>query len=347
MSNSEGQATPQPGRLSQLEGLRGMAAVAVMLFHAELVFKTDGPFGRGYLFVDLFFLLSGFVLAVSTERKLNTGVGPAVFLKARYLRLLPLAAVGTLVAAVRALSLGLFEPAAFAMALALDLAMIPNLSGAGMLYRFNPPQWTLFYELVANFFHAVLLRHVPTRWLPLVAAVLGAGLVAAVLRRGGDTMGAASASLLYTLPRVGWAYVVGVWMGRLYRQGLRWPAPNWLVALAIPLTAIVVLPGLPFSRATGDLMAALVVLPACLWLVAMSQPPARLRPLLDRFGGFSLPLYCVHLIVLVWISEVLGLAAWVQAVAIASSLALAWMFSRLVSFAGKPLLPAAGASAVA
>ena len=48
--------------------------------------------------------------------------------------------------------------------LALDLAMIPSLTGAGPFYRLNGPQWTLFYELLANFLHALLLRRVPTRW---------------------------------------------------------------------------------------------------------------------------------------------------------------------------------------
>jgi len=59
--------TPPAGhhaRLSQLDGLRGLAALVIMLYHAEIVYRAPGPFLRGYLYVDLFFLLSGFVLAV-------------------------------------------------------------------------------------------------------------------------------------------------------------------------------------------------------------------------------------------------------------------------------------------
>src|SRR5215210_4734064 len=78
-------ATPH-SRLSQLDGLRGVAALVIMLYHAQLVYRVGGPFGRGYLFVDLFFLLSGFVLAVSTEKKLIAGIGAFEFTWARYKR---------------------------------------------------------------------------------------------------------------------------------------------------------------------------------------------------------------------------------------------------------------------
>ena len=87
-------ATSHGGRLSQLDGLRGLAALVIMLYHTALVFRTHGPFVRGYLLVDLFFLLSGFVLAVSTEKKLNAGVGALEFTGKRFVRLWPLVAVG-------------------------------------------------------------------------------------------------------------------------------------------------------------------------------------------------------------------------------------------------------------
>ena len=66
------------------------------------------------------------------------------------MRLWPLVAVGAGVAAVRSLVLG-SQPLDLALTLALDLVMIPSLAGAGPFYRLNGPQWTLFYELLANF----------------------------------------------------------------------------------------------------------------------------------------------------------------------------------------------------
>lgn len=334
-----GQPAVHAGRLSQLDGLRGCAALVIMLYHSALVFHTHGPFVRGYLLVDLFFLLSGFVLAVSTEKKLNAGVGAVEFTWKRFVRLWPLVAVGAGVAAVWAVIGGGHAPLEIAWLLLLDLAMIPVLAGAGPFYRLNGPQWTLFWELVANFLHALLLRRVPTRWLPLLAALMGALLVHAVREHGGDTMGVGALTWKtwwMPIPRVFWSYVLGVWLGRIYRGGARTPALPWPLALALPLAGVMAVPYLPLSNVNGDLVFVIVFLPLAMWAVAMTSVPDWLAPRLDWLGAFSLPLYCVHLTVLVAVST-LGLGwRWVP-VGVAASCALAWVFHRLVSFRGKPL----------
>ncbi|MCP5386927.1 MAG: acyltransferase [Novosphingobium sp.] len=336
MKNTSVQA--HGARLSQLDGLRGIAALAIMLFHLAAVFHTSGPFVRGYLFVDLFFLLSGFVLAVSTERKLASGIGALEFAASRFVRLWPLVAVGVGVAVVRALVIGLYDPLTFVLAVALDLAMIPNFSGVGPFYRFNGPQWTLFYELVANFLHALWLRKVPTRWLPLVVAVFGALLVWTVRSRGADSAGPNSHAWTAALVRTGWSYSMGVWLGRLYREGLRTPVLPWFLTLALPVAGLVALPHVTLPRAEGDLWFVMAFLPLSVWLVAQSRVPRAVAPVLEWFGNYSLPLYCVHLTVLVWVSELMGLGQTARVVAVATALVLSWVFSRLVSFASKPTL---------
>ncbi|WP_374531295.1 acyltransferase family protein [Novosphingobium sp.] len=345
-------ATPaaqvHPQRLSQLDGLRGLAAIVIMLYHLAAVYHTHGPFTRGYLFVDLFFLLSGFVLAVSTEKKLNAGIGAFEFTRARFVRLWPLVAVGAGVAVVRAFVIGMADPLTLLWWLALDLAMIPALSGTGPFYRFNGPQWTLFYELLANFLHALLLRRVPTRWLPVLALILGVWLAYTVNLHGGDTMGVSAPNWKtwwMGLPRVGWSYVVGVWLGRIYKQGLRSPGLPWWLALLVPIAGIMAVPYLPLGHVAGDLVFVIPFLPAAAWLVAMSQPPKAMGPALEWLGSYSLPLYCVHLTVLVSVSELLGRAGCVQAVAVVAAMVLAYVFSRLVSFANKPLQPKAAPAA--
>lgn len=326
-------------RLSQLDGLRGLAALVIMFYHAQLVYRMGGPFERGYLFVDLFFLLSGFVLAVSTEKKLIGGIGAVAFTWARYKRLFPLVAVGVGVALARAVAIGLADPLTLLMWVALDLAMIPSLAGVGPFYRFNGPQWTLFWELAANFVHALVLKKVPTTLLPLLAAGLAALLVYTVVRHGSDTLGvdALTWRTWWTpIPRVAFPYVLGVWLGRKYRAGLRSPGLPWPVAMALPVAAIMVLPSLPLGRAAGDLVFVIGFLPVSMWIIAMCRPPARLMPAMDWLGTFSLPLYCVHLTILVWISELLGREPWVLALALAASLVAAYAFSRLISFQAKP-----------
>lgn len=329
-------------RLFQLDAYRGLAAFVIMFYHLAIVYRIGGPFARGYLFVDLFFLLSGFVLAVSTERKLASGIGAFEFTRARFVRLWPLVAVGAGVAVARAFAIGMADPLTLLWWLALDLAMIPSLAGAGPFYRFNGPQWTLFYELLANFVHALVLRRVPTGLMLVLAAVLGAWLIYTVQLHGSDTMGV-SAPTWQTwwtgLPRVGFSYVLGVWIGRKYRDGWRSRSVPWWLALALPLGAIMAVPYLPLGKVAGDLLLVMVVLPPSLWLIAMAQPPQALRRPMEWLGNFSLPLYCVHLTVLVWMSELFGRSAPVWISAAIAACVLAWVFSRLVSFASKPTQP--------
>ena len=340
---TEAAAGPAPthsSRMAQLDGLRGVAAFMIVFYHLDIVYHIGGPFGRAYLYVDLFFLLSGFVLAVSTEKKLATGIGAVQFTWTRYKRLLPLIAVGAGVAVVRAVVIGMADPLTLLWMLALDLLMIPSLAGAGPFYRFNGPQWTLFYELLANFLHAAVLRRVSTNWMLALAAVMGAWLIYTVQLHGNDTMGVSAptwSTWWMALPRVGWSYVLGVYLGRKYIEGFRTPALPWWLIAVLPVLAVMLVPSLPLRAATGDLIFVILFLPALMWVTAMSSPPARLRPALEWLGNFSLPLYCVHLTVLVWISELLGREFWVQGLALATALLLAWIFSKVVSFSSKPL----------
>ncbi|MEO7384417.1 MAG: acyltransferase [Novosphingobium sp.] len=337
---SEPAASPDHApRLFQLDGLRGLAALIIMAYHLQLVFHSPGPFGRGYLMVDLFYLLSGFVLAVSTEKKLNAGIGAFAFTKSRFVRLWPLVAVGAGVAVIRAFYIGNVDTITLLTWLALDLAMIPALSGSGAFYRLNGPQWTLFWEVIANFLHAALLRRVPTKWLPVIAAAFGVGLVLVVRQHGSDTMGVSALNWKnwYTpLPRVGWSYVMGVWMGRKYLEGSRGPSLPWQFALVLPIAAIMFVPYLPLSHANGDLLFVVPLLPLILWNVALCRPPQALAPAMVWLGMYSLPLYCVHLTVLVWTGETLGLSGWVQVLAVSLAFVLSWLFSKLISFQSKP-----------
>jgi len=333
-------------RMFQLDAFRGIAAFIIVFYHLTIVYRLSGPFERGYLFVDLFFLLSGFVLAVSTEKKLNSGIGAFEFTRARFVRLWPLVAVGAGVAVLRAFMIGIADPVTLLWWLALDLLMIPSLAGAGPFYRFNGPQWTLFYELLANFVHALVLKRVSTKAMLALAVVMGAWLIHTVSLHGSDTMGVNAPTWdtwWMGLPRVGFSYVLGVWIGRKYVDGFRTPSLPWWLALVVPVAGIMAVPYLPFSKAIGDLLFVMALLPPAMWLIAMAQPPQALRAPMEWLGNFSLPLYCVHLTVIVWISEVFGLSMPVWIGAVFAACLVAWVFSRLVSFASKPTVAKAKA----
>lgn len=327
-------------RMFQLDGLRGIAALMIVAYHLDIVYAINGTFQRGYLFVDLFFLLSGFVLTISTEKKLLTGIGALEFTWARFKRLWPLVAVGAGVAVVRAFVIGMADPVTLLWMLALDLLMVPSLAGSGPFYRYNGPQWTLFYELLANLLHAAVLKKVGTALIGVLTLIMGAWLIYTVRGHGADTMGVNAptwATWWNALPRVFFAYFMGVLIGRKYRDGLRTPGLPWWLALALPIIGIAAVPYLPLGRVAGDLAFVMLFLPLMMWLVAMSQPPASLKQPMEWLGNYSLPLYCVHLTVLVWTKEIADSnRAEVAALAVGTALVLSWVFSKLVSFSGKP-----------
>lgn len=78
-----------------LDGLRGTAAIVVLLLHVASAETPDLPvFGSAYLAVDLFFLLSGFVIGHAYEARLSDGLTFGKFLKIRLVRLYPLYVLG-------------------------------------------------------------------------------------------------------------------------------------------------------------------------------------------------------------------------------------------------------------
>ena len=158
----------------------------------------------------------------------------------------------------------------------------------------------------------------------VLAAVMGAWLIHTVQLHKTDTMGVDAPTWKtwwMALPRVFFSYVLGVWIGRKYKDGARTPGLPWWLAMALPVLGIAMVPQLPLSPAHGDLVFVMLFLPLVMWLVAMSHPPQAMKAPMEWLGNFSLPLYCVHLTVLVWMSEVLGLATWVRFAAVAAAMA--------------------------
>ena len=161
--------------LASIQILRAAAAVSVVLFHACQWSQLD--FGVGAAGVDLFFVISGFVLWTACETRPTT---PASFLRARATRILPLYWIVTL--AVGALTL--WRPAALPIVhpgsghLALSLLMIPHNDPAGGPFPLLPTGWTLTYEA---FFYGVMALALAAprdrRWAILSCVLLAAALI--------------------------------------------------------------------------------------------------------------------------------------------------------------------------
>lgn len=283
-----------PIRLPMLDGLRTIAALGVMLFHVPVLRGEVPYFGRAYLLVDLFFLLSGFVLTLSAEPRLRCGQGTVTFVALRFRRFWPLMALGSIMGAlvfatsVPVVQIGMLLP------LALLAIPLPNSIGAP-LFPLNGPQWSLFWELVANFFHALLLRRLSDSALLALAILMGALLVAATLWNGTCDFGAVGSNWWMAIFRIGWSYTLGSWIARRWVPGHGiLPLPWWGV-IVLPVAATCLLPLLPYSsKGLGDAITVILVYPLCFRLIIAVEPPQDAKPLLERIGELSFPLYVTH-----------------------------------------------------
>jgi peptidoglycan/LPS O-acetylase OafA/YrhL len=265
------------GRYLALDGLRGVAAAAVVTYHAGVGLKLHWLVPRGYLAVDFFFVLSGFVLARAYgERLANRRVSAVEFLKKRYLRLWPVACAGT------ALGIALSWPAAeraWSVALA-GLFMVPNFWRAGLTtYPYNPPHWSLWHELVANYVYGLLAPRLGTR---LLASWIGASAVILTVH----VLTAGNADDLW-LARVAYSFAVGIALRRVR------PAPGGVSVLA--LSALLVLALCAGGPSRFDLLLILVLLPAIVWAGASSTVGRRAGAVCSMAGRISYPLYACHM----------------------------------------------------
>jgi peptidoglycan/LPS O-acetylase OafA/YrhL len=143
-----------------LDGLRGLAALVVMIFHFQDHTELMGgwaPFKAGWLAVDFFFVLSGFVIAHAYARRFSAGMSMVKFVAARLIRLAPMYLFGTALSVAYAAMLRWKhyyshpEPSKmFILDIFLAVFAIPILQPGKAFYPFNFPAWSLIYELIAN-----------------------------------------------------------------------------------------------------------------------------------------------------------------------------------------------------
>ena len=172
-------------RYEILDGLRGVAAIMVVIFHLFETYSKGAAFqivNHGYLAVDFFFVLSGFVVGYAYDDRWDkmTTWG---FFKRRLTRLHPMVIAGTLVgAALFFFSGNAFpktlevEPWKFALCLVMGLLIIPcgknlDIRGWNELNSFNGPVWTLTLEYIGNILYAFVFRRLPKIALAVLCAV--------------------------------------------------------------------------------------------------------------------------------------------------------------------------------
>ena len=173
-----------------LDGLRGVAAIMVVWFHIFEAFATshlDQRINHGYLAVDFFFILSGFVVGYAYDDRWKT-LSVKEFLKRRVIRLHPMVVMGALIGGAMFYTQGcsvwdvtevtvlaLFV-ATFINALLIPATIGTEVRGLGEMYPLNGPSWSLFFEYIGNILYALFIRKLPTKALAVLVFAAGCGL---------------------------------------------------------------------------------------------------------------------------------------------------------------------------
>jgi peptidoglycan/LPS O-acetylase OafA/YrhL len=281
--------SPQRTHFGTLDGLRGVAALVVLSAHACAINVGTPLFDRKYLAVNFFFMLSGFVVAFAYEKRLLNGFSLMRFYALRIVRLYPLLLAGTIAAAIvltlsnRHFLVDAYAPLAVVMS-GLCLPSLPAAYGPGV-FPVNPPQWSLFFELVA---YVVFGLFVPRLSLTVLSAATALCLVvyACVSFRFGTNHVPFS---LQIFGAVG-TFLLGVLLFRLRRDHrIKGPQLSFGV-ISAAMMAICAIPAAAPSLV--DVAVVVIILPVLLLSGANSAGgPTKL---MDILGKISYPVYILH-----------------------------------------------------
>lgn len=323
--------SPARTRFSTLDGLRGLAAVLVMLFHAG--WQAPVPVPGGYLAVDLFFALSGFVLARAYEDRFRSGYGYADFIVDRLVRVAPMAILGSTISIL--IWGGRPE----------GILLVPDFGSDENLFPSNPPMWSLLFELIVNAVWGLLAVRVGWTGIVLVLAISGGLLVEAIWFRGAAIdLGSFWFTLVPGLARTVFSFTVGLTLFKVWDSLGTIPRPTRFAWLLFP--ALVLLLALaPAHRAAWDTFCIFAALPALLWLAIHWDLP---KPGIGGFmGDLSFPLYCIHVpIIALYHESGVGMACLLALLILAASALDRWIdrpvraaFTRLRQRPAAPVLP--------
>lgn len=333
-------------KLRSIHHLRGLAAFAVLLFHAVSFTAGYGSqkiphdlFRIGEAGVDVFFVISGFILTLATR----SSAGRSAFVLGRLARVgVPYWVIVLALAAMTLIAPGAFRSFSWhGTDLALSLAFVPSIIRDGSIFPLLEPGWTLSLEML---FYALLALALglPGRWRsPAVCAVL---------------CGLAALGLALGLPQgrsIGWFYTqailvefcFGIAIAHLWLAGWRMEGRGALMVLAMAIAAFA-LAACAAPDAFGPQRVVLYGLPALLLVAGclLLEDAGRWRgsAVMGFLGDISYSLYLSHVLVLAVVVKLLGGrfaglsgdAAMLLA-GIGATLAVAWAFHRLVE---KPAL---------
>lgn len=320
-------------RYDLLDGLRGVAALMVLLYHifndSKSFFVWPTPVNElfhSFLAVDFFFILSGFVMGYAYDKQWDR-MSLGGFIKRRLIRLHPMVVMGVLVGVIAFIVQGCVKwdgtavPMQFVLwAMLLSLFLIPSplsmdVRGNTEMYPLNGSHWSLFFEYIGSLLYGLLLHRLSTKWLKVwvVLSIILLASYAFLQEAGGLLYGWSSEpiNMLGGLLRMLYAYPMGLLLARLFRE----QQPKTLqghVFLKSSL-ALIVLLALPILggktvETIYQLFCVVVCFPAIIWYAARGQATGIRQQIISFLGRLSYPLYAIHFpVIYLQISVVQGM----------------------------------------
>ena len=306
-----------------LDGLRGVAALLVVFYHIfeGLSFAAGGTvitvINHGYLAVDFFFILSGFVIGYAYDDRWGRTMTLGGFFKRRLIRLHPMIVMGVVLGAVTYLLQGSVQwdgtrmPLSMVMlAMLLALFMIPAVPGApndvrgnGEMFPLNGPSWSLFFEYIGNILYGLFIHRLSTCVLRLLVVLLGIGLAWFALF---DVVGYGMIGVGWTLDgwnffggllRMLFPFTLGMLLSRNFRP-VRVRGAFWICSLVLlVLFCVPYIEGKAGVSLNGlyEVFCIFLVFPFLVRLGASGSLTDGVSTRVCKFmGDISFPLYAVH-----------------------------------------------------
>lgn len=306
-----------------LDGLRGVAALLVVFYHIfeGFSFAAGGTLitiiNHGYLAVDFFFILSGFVIGYAYDDRLGKTITLGDFFKRRLIRLHPTIVMGAILGAVTFFIQGSvmwngthIVPSTVMLALLCAMFFIPavpgvryDVRGNGEMFPLNGPSWSLFFEYIGNILYALFIQRLSTKALTVLVALLGVGVAWFALF---DVSGYGMIGVGWTLDRVNFfggllrmlfPFSLGMLLSRRFNP-LQVRGAFWLCSLVLlVLFCVPYIEGKSLVSFNGlyEATCIMLVFPVLVWLGASGQTTDRHSAQICKFlGDISFPLYAVH-----------------------------------------------------
>lgn len=280
-----------------LDGLRGVAALLVVIFHlfeARYPVPADNPLHHGYLAVDFFFLLSGFVVGYAYDDRWNR-MSIKEFFKIRLIRLQPLVFLGVFIGAVCFWFDPYSQPVSLlkltgVMLIGFLLVPGPDIRGWGETHVLDGPCWSLLQEYIANIFYALFGRKFNKigLWIFVVIAAIILTIVAAW--RGDVGTGWSYETIWIATVRMLFPFFAGLLLfrsGKKIKLGFTFPLCSLLLALFFAL---------PTFKFNGIYEAAVIifVFPFIVATGAGGQVTGKWAKLCKFSADISYPIYITH-----------------------------------------------------